>query len=204
MSGPKEYPKQGSGYLEEVASWLEREKRLGHMPCCVIIDYAGLCVKRHVHERGLRDEKYYALLSHFGYECLRLIAQPFDTPVWIMHQLSGEANKRTSATKQHHADAAGSRSFAENLWFCFELGIPDPYLKAMWFTNDIARRAINGEPIIVRLHGGMATIRTAPEVVAQGNTFRLRADTEFTHHHGSHGQPAVLPDTGNDATDLSY
>jgi hypothetical protein len=182
MSGTKNQKKGGRG-IEEIALELEKEKKQGHMPCCVVIDYAGLCVKRYVNENHLRDDQVYTLLNRFGYDCLRLIASPFRTSVWIMHQLSGEANKRTSATKQHYSDAAGGKSFAENLWFCFQLGIPQEDNRAMWFSNDIARRAVQGGSKVVYLDGDLATIRDGEKLfVEENNRFVKIEDQKETVH----------------------
>jgi hypothetical protein len=107
---------------------------------------------------------------------MRLIAVPFNCSVWIMHQLSGEANKGTWAKRQTHADAKGTTSFAENLWFCFQLGLPHPKLKAMEFRCGVARRTAVGDPVIVRLDGELGTIRLAPEIIRQDNNLVLRSE----------------------------
>lgn len=149
MSGPVDRPKQGSGGIQEIVRTLEREKREGRMPCCVVIDYVGLCVRRFVLENNLDDFMNFRLITDFGISCLRQIAVPFQTPVWILHQISGEANKRTWASTIHLADSAGSKSFAENLHYCFQLGMRHPTHKAMRFYCAKARRSDIGRPPLI-------------------------------------------------------
>jgi hypothetical protein len=56
-------------------------------------------------------------------EIVNKICKPFKCHAWILHQLSGSANAMLSPTKTlHHTDAKGSKSFAENLDFCFVIG----------------------------------------------------------------------------------
>jgi hypothetical protein len=190
MSGPKSNPKRGSRGIAEIAERLEIETRKGRPPRRVIIDYAQLCVKRLILENSMRQDMYYPTLSNFGYDCLRSIAIPFDCPVWIMGQLSGQANKHTWATKQHHADAAGTASFGENLWFCFTLSVKNEQHNAMWFKCGISRRTDVGDPIIVRLEGALGTIRRAPEIIEQGGRLILAAEATSDLHQPSQGHVA--------------
>jgi hypothetical protein len=188
MSGPKDNPKQGSRHIQEIAERLLLNVRAGRPPRRVLIDYFQLVVRRYINENGMRPDQAWGLMASFAYDCLRLIAIPFHCPVWILGQLSGQANKRTSATKQHHTEAAGTASFAENLWFSFQMGVPDDALKAMWFACGAARRADKGDPIIVRLDGGLGRIRKAEEVVFVGGRFRLK-DTLSNYHTPAGGAP---------------
>jgi hypothetical protein len=149
MSGPPGRPAQGSGHIGEIAIELARNARLGRKPGIVVIDYAGVCCDRYLASRNLPYGALRHLLKQFASECRRQIAAPFETPVWIMHQLSGEANSRTHATKQHHTSAADCKSFAENLDFAFNLGTKDETHGALYFTNSKARRCRTGEPVLL-------------------------------------------------------
>lgn len=151
---------RGFGYVDEIAGIVANHQRLmntqerelfqksggnpdlapKHHVSVVVIDYAGLAAKKYLLKQGFPDTRLHHLLGSFGDECRRQIGDPFKTPVWIMHQLTGEANKRTHATQQHHADAAGSKSFAENLWFCFQLGTRDAATGVFQLTVTKARR----------------------------------------------------------------
>jgi hypothetical protein len=141
FSGPPEAPARGSGYVDEIAAALERERQAGRLPGAVFIDYAGLCCDRHVEAKDLQNDDKRHLLKAFGHRCLRQIAAPFGCCVWVLHQLSGEANKKGFAASQSHADAAECKSFAENLWFCFELGARDPASGVLKLHCTKSRRA---------------------------------------------------------------
>lgn len=169
MSGPEHNPKQGSGYIPEIVSALERDRREGREPSVVVIDYAGLCVRRHIIENNLEEHKFYTMLTDFGHNCFRQIAVPFKTPVWILHQLSGDANTRTFASKITHADAAGSKSFAENLWFSFQIGMPHPEHRAMQFFCTKARRADIGKPTLLQIKYPVSTVVKSENWVVSGN-----------------------------------
>lgn len=178
MSGAPDNPKRGTGYVPEMGliiqnhqnklDQMEREKAIRegrdpstaprHHVSVVVVDYAGLCAKRHLRANNLPDSRLRHLIGDFGDLCRIHIADRFRTPVWIMHQLSGEANKRTHGTKQVHADAAESKAFAENLWFCFSMGTKDAEFNTMYFNCSKARRAGLGKPPLIQVDGNFSKI----------------------------------------------
>jgi hypothetical protein len=140
----------GIGYVPEIASILERERQKGRRIACVCVDYADACIDRHTLDKDLK----YAMLSQFGRRAEHEIGAAFQTPVWIFQQLSGESNSRTVATKQHHSNAAGCKSFANACWFAFNIGTEDPKTGCRYFTCSKARRSDLGQPPIIRIDGG--------------------------------------------------
>lgn len=90
----------------------------------VVIDYLGLMADRY--NRSLPAKAQ--LDTHVLYQsavdaAVNLIAKPYDCPIWIMHQLSGEANSRLSPTSvTHHTQGKGSKMVGENATFCFQVG----------------------------------------------------------------------------------
>lgn len=191
MSGVPENPKRGTGYVPEIASIIENDLRkrkekdgLDHKVGGVAIDYAGLCCKRYINEHNKSYDNLRHFISEFGMKCKQLIAVPQDCPVWVFHQLSGEAQKRTHAVKQHYSDAAETKSFAENLVFCFALGTKDPEYGALSFVCSKARRA---------------EIGPSPLLIMEGKYFRLILADRL--ERGEHGEitvknslkPAVAP-----------
>lgn len=144
------HPGLGTGYIPEIAAILAGEKRKGHRPAVVIVDYAMSCVERHTED----EKRIYQLLSTFGRQFEDEVTKPFHTPGWIFHQLSGEANLRTAATKQHHGNAMGSKRFAQSCWFCFNLGTADEKTGCRYFTPSKARRESLGTPPIIKIANG--------------------------------------------------
>jgi hypothetical protein len=133
-------------------------------------------VRRFVLENRLPDWQFYQLLTNFGYECLRKIAMPFDTPVWVMHQLSGASNSRGWGAKQSHADAQGSKSFAENMWYSFQLGTLNKEHDAakLWCTK--ARRSDAGREQLVYLQKPVSTMRAADHLVDMHGMLRAKSE----------------------------
>jgi len=165
MSGTGADPKRGSGYIKEMSQFIAddlraRNKADGkqHHVAVVIIDYAGICAKRHLRMNNLHETELRHLVGEFGDNCMRLIAKPFMTPVWVMHQLAADAQKRTAASQQHYSDAAESKSFAENMWFCFALGTLDPIHQVTQFTVSKARRTKLGPAPRVKINGSLSTM----------------------------------------------
>ena len=118
-SGTK--PGQGNGGIEEVAAYLKREQARGKRTTGVVIDYAGLAVRRYVAAKRLRPESEYPLLSSFMDNVRNLISIPLDTTTWVLHQLRGDAAKRAPGAITHHSEAQGCSSFANNADFGIQL-----------------------------------------------------------------------------------
>lgn len=163
--------KRGTGYVKEIRQIIEadlhrKEQKSGrkHEVGVIVIDYAGLAARRYMTEHDISDDELRHYISRFGYECKRELAVPLNCPVWVFHQLTGEANKRTSAVQQHYTDAAESKSFAENLAFCFALGTKDEEHNTLLFSCSKARRAKIGNP---------------PTLVMEGEFFRLAESKNF-------------------------
>ena len=124
--GSREHPSCGSGLIDEVCIHLERERRLGHRIGTVYLDYALMACRRFCRARSLDEDRWLRrVIGRFVDEALRTVAAHFGCSVWILSQLSGEANKKSSQSVQHYADHAEAKNFAENLDYCFCIGNKD-------------------------------------------------------------------------------
>lgn len=129
FSGADEaFPTAGNGGVDEIIRRLNFQlKARGedkYYVKNVIIDYLGIMVDRDTSPKdktkSKEDHKIYQMAVQ---EIVNKICKPFKCHAWILHQLSGSANAMLSPTKTlHHTDAKGSKSFAENLDFCFVIG----------------------------------------------------------------------------------
>lgn len=156
-----ELSKGNGGVAELRAELLDFERK---NPTCrigtVLVDYAGLMLSRQL----VAQDKDFGELRHYlrllGTELKTQIGQHFDCSVWIAHQFSGEANKRSSTARMHHADAAEGKSFADGLVYCFGLGTPeeDTKLAVLHCTKD-RRTGHNGQRTIVQLDGAFQRIK---------------------------------------------
>jgi hypothetical protein len=123
----KAFPTAGSGGVNEIITRLKLELKArgqNHYIKNIIIDYLGIMVDRDSSQKdknkSKEDHKVYQVAAQ---EIVTSICKPFNCHSWILHQLSGSANSMLSPTKTlHHTDAKGSKSFAENLDFCFVIG----------------------------------------------------------------------------------
>lgn len=162
MSGTEDDSKRGAGYIYEIANILNQHVVKNNIPIgCVIIDYAGLCCKRYIAANNMKTESLRHLIGDFGYLCRQLIAVPFSCPVWIFHQLAAASNKKTFNSLQHHADAAEAKNFAENLVFCFNLGVPHPQYRTILMTDTKPRRSVQLKPMFLWVNGQYQVIEEA-------------------------------------------
>lgn len=159
MRGPNHNPKAGSGGIDEIHAELEKHRtRYGTRFRAISIDYALTCCRRYISAKGWDvDRKLRHLLGGFGDECRRLIASRFDAQVWILNQLSGQANKRAPGAKVNHADSAEATNFAENLWYCFCLGTKNRENNTLTIDCTKTRRSEGvPAPTILELRGDLA------------------------------------------------
>lgn len=168
---------RGGGGIEEIAVEIRKAvQEDGCNPRRVIIDYAQTCVRRQVEVQRLRTDMYYHLLTSFGHTVLRLLAIPFQCPVWVLGQLNAQSNKKTSSSRHSYADAAGSGSFSENMWYCFQIGMPSEDLQAMIFEPGVARRSAKADRIVVRLDGAMGRIVPDPGIIPDATGRLIRQE----------------------------
>jgi hypothetical protein len=125
-AGSSEQP-AGTRGVPEIAMEIKKELKLrgkaNHYVKNVVIDYLGAMIDRDETKKAGKDRpEDHKYISQTVREIGAKIARHFDCHVWILHQLKGEANAPKGIPKAlHHTDAAGSKSFAEALDFCFTI-----------------------------------------------------------------------------------
>ncbi len=144
----------GSGFVSEIArriSWEIRKEKDAKV-AIVCVDYVGAMAKRHLASIG-KDENYLRhLITGAGLQARNQLADQFNAPVWLLHQLSGEANAKGPHAKLHHTSSAESKSFAENLDFALVVGqLNDANLCQISCTKH--RRTAGHVPIVLKLTG---------------------------------------------------
>jgi hypothetical protein len=110
----------GSGYVDELVGVIEMNL-LERQALCggVYIDYAGIMVRRYLAAHSVDDDRNRRTkLSSISDQLRQQVAERYNCTVWLAHQVSGEANKKSPTTPLHHADAGESRSLAENMAVC--------------------------------------------------------------------------------------
>ena len=132
------------------------------------IDYAGVMCNNHVAmNRSLSETSAYRRwLSNTPMRCKNQLAIPFDLPVWLVHQLSADANEAPPWRIPRHTDGAESRTMAENTSFCFCIGTPTPQGVRI-FNRSKGRRlsADSDETVLVRLDKNRGKYSTVNDFV---------------------------------------
>jgi len=124
------FRRSGGGGLKEIASRLKaelanRSRSSSHEYYIenIVIDYIGAMVKRELASVGADSSDLRHRITEAPLMAAAVLAKPFNCPVWLVHQLSGQANASfRPGAKLHHTDSAESKSFAENLDFAFVIG----------------------------------------------------------------------------------
>lgn len=190
---------RGSGGVDEVVAILERERRVKKRKIAVVVvDYGQLLADRHEPE----PDKNYKYLTNLGGKLEHQVGVPFGTPVWLLFQLSGQANERTAATRQHHSGVAGSKRAAENCWFAFNMGTADEKTGCRYFTCSKARRSNLGKPPVLKVAGGFNRLIDVSDVFefdkkgkvkskdAQGQQLKAQAAPSNGQQASPAGKPA--------------
>ncbi len=158
MSGSDpQHPYAGSGGISEIVTHIKAELRSrgeeNHYVKNVIIDYLGLMVDRDESLGEKKRDDDHKLYQKQVEKVAHGISKKFSCHTWLLHQLSGSANSMLNPTKaMHHTDAKGSKSFGENLDFCFCIGnLNGDQLGMIGCTKH--RRAKGKPPSIIQVKG---------------------------------------------------
>lgn len=122
MTGNSGAPGQGGGLLQEIQSIIAADLETdGGYVAGVYIDYLKAAAERHLTVTGKDHAEFRHLIGTFAMHATNEIAVKFHTPVWLLHQLSGEANSRTAGVRHDHSAASESKSAPENVAFSFQV-----------------------------------------------------------------------------------
>ncbi len=148
---------RGAGLADELSALVRNDQRKYDMPGVrsVFVDYAGAAVERFLDQHDLDRKEMRGYLKSFPLHCKQKIAVPYNATVWIAHQLNGTANSKGSSQVQHHTDAAETKSFAENLVYCFTVGVKDQATNLCVLAKTKARRSGGSPTRIIRVEGEM-------------------------------------------------
>jgi len=159
---------RGHGGLQEVVAILEQERAAGRVPGIVVLDYIGVCARRHLAKTSKDAGKAKDLLTEevnsFPSKAKEQIGKHFGVPVWLMHQYAGAANKKAPGSPMHHTEASQAKSVGENADFCICMGNKDPESRVMRVDCTKARRGgTDGRTTLMQLDGEFARVRAADE-----------------------------------------
>lgn len=198
---------RGAGLVDELAAAIRADQRKKGNPGVygVFVDYAGAAVERYLDSRELdrKDMRHY--LKPFPLHCKQKIAVPFQTSVWVAHQLSGNANSKGSGSRQHHTDAAETKSFAENLVFCFTVGVKDQQTNNCLLAKTKARRAGGSPDRIIRVAGELWRVEDVDHLyMVDPHTDRIALRSDMNRVHDVREPSGAVPGARNhDMTQFS-
>jgi hypothetical protein len=133
MSGPKEIPTAGSGYVAELVSQLYGLTTATGLPIkCVSIDNARNMATRHREAFGLDCESIRRLVGDLPIRLREEVADRFACWVWVTNQMNDRANHKAPREPQHHCDAAEASEFGENCLCCFTHSDVDLDSRLIW------------------------------------------------------------------------
>jgi len=194
------YPGAGGGGLKEISRRIRLELARRGPECyltSVVIDYVGALVKR---EMAVSNEDSYELRHHITKIPLLArneIAVEFQCPVWLVHQLSGQANSMLKpGASLHHTDSAESKSFAENLDFAFVIGnLNADNMGQIACTKH--RRAPNSPPKVIQVDGMFNTVLSRDDMFVDSRT-RAILDKDTASTAGVVSSPSPVDYSVND------
>lgn len=164
-------PGTGSNGVDEIADFLAGEQDSGKRIAGIVIDYVKIAVERQMAAEGVSTSELRHYVAGYGDRAKQKLAMRFNCPVWLLHQLTGEANMRSPTSKQHHAMAAEAKNFADNLWYCFNLGTKDQESSCCQLSCSKERRSFsNGLTPLLYIDGLVGDMRRADDLyTVEGN-----------------------------------
>lgn len=118
---------KGQGGVAELAAELAVELKLREARAYVLwLDHAASMCEEEMIKKELDSSRRRELLRRIPKMLGTLIAGPMDTSVFVLQQLSGEANSRGSTAKIDHTDSDECKSFGMYLDFALTVTRPNP------------------------------------------------------------------------------
>jgi hypothetical protein len=155
-----DYPDLGADGMKDAARYiaavLRGDKTL--VPCGLFVDHAMMMMQRMVNKGTRRADEERQILA--GIPALGVdLAKKYNIPCVIMHQLSGEANGRRSASVMGYSDAAGCKSFVQAAAFSIVATKPtEDHRQLSVFRCDKHRREPPSGHAIVHVDGAFGNL----------------------------------------------
>lgn len=201
MTDSDEDPMVGIGGMEELARTIRTElrKRNDSYVHVVWVDHISDMADAE-NDANNGDMQGLTLILR---KCVRQardkIAKSFDTKVWLLHQLDGQANKKGSTAKLGNADAEFCKSIAKNANFAFVATKPTEDKRQLCiFRMSKHRRRPPIKEAVVRVNGRFCRIEDASDKFAldtNRHQFVQKSDLEMIT-----GKPKELAKNAKDTS----
>lgn len=192
--GAKNDPVSGSGFVSEIESKIARKvNEMGLNPSVVFIDYMDLVCRRYIDAKSSvrdREKEIRDLLSRFGGEIRRNIAEKYNCTVFITKQLSGEANSRKPTMRQSYADSADCKTTANEVDFTFQFGTPDKKNGSvvMWHGKTRRGPAMERDYSILTYESDYEWFTETRQIIHQGV---IKDEEELKGFRGDNATPVI-------------
>jgi len=148
----------GSGGIPEIAGTIDMicdmcNRQVG----LVIIDWAGMSVRRYLRLEGRIDRLSIELIDYVD-NVSKQIANKYNCPVWVLHQLRGQANKKPPTVVLDHTDAEWCSSFAVNATNALVLGTKDRETSTCLLAATKTRRGASKPPVLCYIDGAFGKL----------------------------------------------
>lgn len=164
-------PSRGCDLVDGMVAYIRQDqmyrKGRGEDVCVggIYADYLLAMADAYITHEGLRkkDELRF-IIKQVPLHAKNRLAIPFQCPVWIIHQLSGDANSMAPGVIPKVTDSAEGKAFAENLDFCFQYGGRDENSRVILACGK-ARRAPPQSALIVQIHGRISRVEETKDLM---------------------------------------
>lgn len=168
-------PRGGSGGVQEVVAAVDEYLDTKRCRCGFIaIDYVGAMAKRNLSKDIANPAKLKRLISEMVQQSRQNLARRHGCPLWLIHQLNGNANSKGPAAELNHKDAANCSTFAEGLDFCFNAGKPTKLNTAKLQCTKHSRKPPRASTMI-KINGAWSRVDEACGISVMPGTRQLVA-----------------------------
>jgi hypothetical protein len=199
----------GNGGIAEIRPILEMLQEQNNMRVGYLwVDWAGMSVRRKLRYQGRNIDGGILSAELGGYvqEINEAVAAPLGIPVTVLHQLRGQANKRSPVVVPDHADAEWCASFAVNAWFVLTIGTKDRESNACLVAGTKTRRGQGHPAVLCRINGAFGEIVPAGDDLTIDSISKkivLRSDIARAGGSGRAGGAVHGYQLENDDPDIS-
>lgn len=173
--------KFAGGFVEGAQMYIElHQQSIGNPGVAFVgFDYAGTCVRIHLHSTNKDASKHERqFIEDLPLRAKRVIANKYNTFVWVSHQLAAEEAAKAPGTRPDPNKFKSCKSFAENCDYTIVNGVPTKDGLAV-FVQSKARRGDPRPDIVARLRADQCCWESAGlNYVVENDTAMSRDDAQ--------------------------
>lgn len=135
--------------IDKHVEWLKRTYKHDWVRLrSVFIDYVNEAVKTNMMLNNMSMDNLRLEIANYPKRSVDLIGLPFECPIFLMQQFSGEVQKKHFTSKFHHSDSAECKSIGENADFTLCIGTKDENARVSIRSTKARRDELKSEQVI--------------------------------------------------------